>query len=165
MNDYYATMTAQGKTRLDGSAYPTKFYLTTEDAKADGLTDSEAAQAARHTVEIEVKDDENPTTIKREVTTTIQVPIWNKRHTRIIGYETQTSTSIVTESVILKRHYVSCDGNPILNFVDFDSSHPVPTVNTGTGLRVWNARVTFNNNISRTYGQTVTRNVDWVKSQ
>ncbi|MGE5607203.1 MAG: hypothetical protein ACM3YE_16120, partial [Bacteroidota bacterium] len=41
------------------------------------------------------------------------------------------------------RHYISCDGVTILNFVDNDTENPIPTTNTGTGLRTWNARVDF----------------------
>jgi Tfp pilus assembly major pilin PilA len=161
MNTYYTAMNAAGKKRLDGSSYPAQFYLTTEDAKAAGYEESVAAEYARHTIAIEVRDDDAPTAVKRQVTTTTQVPIYKKG--KITGYKSVTTTSIVTESVILKRHYVSCDGQPILNFVDFDNANPISSVNAGTGLRVWNARVTFNNNISESYGQVVTRNIDWVK--
>lgn len=67
----------------------------------------------------------------------------------------------ITIEVINGRHIISCDNVPILNFVDNDTANPIPTTNTGTGLRTWNARVDFFNNPNNTNGQRPPSRIIW----
>jgi hypothetical protein len=170
MNTYYAEMKATGKKRSDGSSYPDMFFLTTDSARdyycgdparvGKTLTPAEIdtySPYARHTISIEAKNDEVATTVKYYKYTTSQV--WNSSKKR---WETKTTKSVVTETKKLKQQYVACDGKEILKFVDLDTKNPIPTSNSGTGLRVWDARVTFNNNISDSYGQVVADNLMWI---
>lgn len=76
-------------------------------------------------------------------------------------FENLNQSHSITIEVIDGHHYISCDGVRILSFDDKDSAHPIPTTNTGTGLRTWNARVNFFNNPSNTIGQNPPSRIIW----
>lgn len=76
-------------------------------------------------------------------------------------FENLNQPHSITIEVEDGHHYISCDGVRILNFVDKDTTHPIPTTNTGTGLRTWNARVNFFNNPSNTNGQRPPNRIIW----
>jgi hypothetical protein len=63
-----------------------------------------------------------------------------------------------------KRHLISCDGITILSFVDKTTRCPIDfSQPTYTGLRVWNADVSFYNNPHEMYGQKGTAAIIWTK--
>jgi hypothetical protein len=97
----------------------------------------------RHSIKIDTITDTTPTTVKYR----------------------NSSNQIRTTNIYLSHHVISCDGNEMLKFTDYDVNHPIPhnSTNTKSGVRVWNADVTFNNNPSNNSGQTVYQDLRWVK--
>lgn len=61
------------------------------------------------------------------------------------------------------RHKIYCDDVKILDFVDNDTKHPIPTQNTGTGLRAWNAQVDFYNTPSEENNHDPPYKITWEK--
>jgi hypothetical protein len=133
MTAYYAEKRAAGETLSDGSQYPTNFRL----------------EEQRHTIEIICETDTAPT----QVITGSYTTGWGRNQVTHYNYA----------SYYLSHHIVKCDGKEILKFTDYDTNYPISRQNACTGVRVWNANVTFNNNIGTASGQTVYQDLLWVK--
>jgi hypothetical protein len=97
----------------------------------------------RHSIKIDTITDTTPTLIKYR----------------------NTSEEIRISYKYLSHHVITCDGKEILRFTDYDGEYLIPHTSTDTksGVRVWNANVTFNNNRCNNSGQTIYKDLIWVK--